>query len=303
MTGSARCAARAKRRSSPWAERVPPVSHRPARPDFIRPFLKWAGGKYRLLPRIMGALPAGTRLVEPFVGSGAVWLNAPYPLALEADINPDLAVLYGVVREEGEAFIERCRPLFTPKTNTAAAFYEFRARFNAASAPAERAALLLYLNRHAYNGLVRYNAAGGYNVPFGRYKAPYFPEQEMRAFVRRARAGRTEFVTLDFRDVFRRLRPGDVVYADPPYTPLSATADFTAYAGRAFTWKDQADLARLAREAARTGVPVLISNHDTDAVRELYAGARLIRFAASRCISCRSAARRPVGELLALFEG
>lgn len=280
---------------------MPPAPRRPVRPDFIRPFLKWAGGKYRLLPRILEALPAGTRLVEPFVGSGAVWLNAPHPRTLAADVNPDLVGLFQVLAGEGEDFIARCRPLFTPQNNTREAFYALRTRFNAASDPAGRAALLLYLNRHAYNGLVRYNATGGYNVPFGRYKAPYFPERELRAFARRARTGVSEFAALDFRETFGRLRPGDVVYADPPYAPLSATADFTAYAGRAFTWADQAELARLAREAARAGVPVLISNHDTDAVRELYAGARFIRFAASRCISCRGTDRRPVGEVLALF--
>lgn len=281
---------------------MPPTPRRPARPDFIRPFLKWAGGKYRLLSRILEVLPAGNRLVEPFVGSGAVWLNAPYARALAADLNPDLVGLYRVVREEGESFIERCRPLFTPETNAPEAFYALRARFNAASEPGERAALLLYLNRHAYNGLVRYNRAGGYNVPFGRYRTPYFPDRELRAFVRRARAGETEFAALDFRETFQHLRPGDVVYADPPYASLSATADFTAYAGRSFTWTDQADLARLARQAARAGVPVLISNHDTDAVRDLYAGVRLTRFAVTRCISCRGTGRRPVGELLALFE-
>lgn len=279
---------------------MPLPSSRPAGTDFCRPFLKWAGGKYRLLPRILEALPAGTRLVEPFVGSGAVWLNAPHPHILAADVNPDLVALYRVVEGEGEAFLARCRPLFTPETNTPEAFYALRARFNAASEPGERAALLLYLNRHAYNGLVRYNAAGAYNVPFGRYRAPYFPERELRSFALRAR--KAEFAASDFRETFRRLRPGDVVYADPPYAPLSATADFTAYAGCSFTWADQVDLARLAREAARAGIPVLISNHDTDAVRELYAGARLARFAVSRSISCRGADRRPVGELLALFE-
>ena len=106
---------------------MPLPSSRPAGTDFCRPFLKWAGGKYRLLPRILEALPAGTRLVEPFVGSGAVWLNAPHPHILAADVNPDLVALYRVVEGGGEAFLARCRPLFTPETNTPEAFYALRA--------------------------------------------------------------------------------------------------------------------------------------------------------------------------------
>lgn len=264
-----------------------------------KPFLKWAGGKYRLLDKILPELPAGDRLVEPFAGSASVFLNAPsFKEALVCDINPDLMGLYAVLQREGESFIQHCRSFFTPENNTPEAYYRLRDAFNRSPEPGERAALLLYLNRHGYNGLVRYNAKGIFNVPFGRYKKPYFPKAEMRGFFCRARAG-ARFLATDFREVFERLRPGDVVYCDPPYTPLSRTSDFTAYAAGGFGEKEQRELARVARKAADRGITVVISNHDTEETRKMYAGARLVSFDARRSISCRT--RGCVAELLAVF--
>ena len=152
-----------------------------------RPFLKWAGGKYRLVERILAELPAGPRLVEPFAGSAALFLNAPFTRALICDRNQDLISLFRCVQDEGEDFIAYCREFFLPETNTLDAFLELRARFNAGGDIREKSALLLYLNRHCFNGLVRYNSRGSFNVPFGRYIRPSFPEKELRAFWRKTR--------------------------------------------------------------------------------------------------------------------
>lgn len=222
--------------------------------DLTRPFLKWAGGKYRLLDRLLPSIPAGARLVEPFVGSGAVFLNAGFASYLLCDLNADLIGLYRTLRRDGERFIAEARALFTPGNNTQEAFLRLRETFNASSDAEERSVLFLYLNRHSYNGLVRYNSKGIYNVPFGKYKAPYFPERELTAFLDKLRGCDVVFAVQDFRSTFAALRPGDVVYCDPPYAPVSATANFTSYTGGGFGVQEQIDLASEASAAAKRGV-------------------------------------------------
>lgn len=176
----------------------------------IRPFLKWAGNKFRIIDRVKRKLPEGKRLVEPFVGSAAVFLNTDYDRYLLCDSNRDLITLYSLLKEEGTAFIEVIRPLFSESNNTPERYYALRDEFNTSNDPAHRAALFVYLNRHGYNGLCRYNAKGGFNVPFGRYKRPYFPEQEMVAF--HVKAQRARFKHQDFASTMKRSRQGDVIY-------------------------------------------------------------------------------------------
>ncbi|GAB4291509.1 MAG: adenine-specific DNA-methyltransferase [Thiohalomonadaceae bacterium] len=265
----------------------------------VRPFLKWAGNKYRLIERLKARLPAGRRLVEPFTGSGAVFLNTDYPRYLLADGNKDLIDLYNILKREGAAFIADCRKLFRPANNTAEAYYKLRAEFNACNDTRRRAALFVYLNRHGYNGLCRYNAKGGFNVPFGRYKKPYFPEQEMLAFHHKAR--RATFRHATFEQTLRQIRRGDVVYCDPPYVPLSLSSSFTAYHADGFNLEQQQRLADIAAQAAGDGISVLISNHDTPFTRSAYAAADIEQLSVQRSISCHGHKRRRVNELLAFY--
>ncbi len=265
----------------------------------IRPFLKWAGGKLRITGTIRERLPEGSRLVEPFVGSGAVFLNTDYRRYLLTDTNADLINLYRAVKRDCETLIARCRVLFTEKNNTPERYYTLRDRFNGTDDVEERSALFIYLNRHGYNGLCRYNASGGFNVPFGRYRRPYFPENEMRLFA--VKAKRATFRTEGFERTMRVLKRGDVVYADPPYVPLSSSANFTAYSAGGFGMEEQGLLAKLAQAAADTGIPVLISNHDTPFTRAAYAKAALSELAVRRNISCNVLGRGKAQELLALF--
>ena len=267
----------------------------------VKPFLKWAGGKFRLLDTILRELPPGIRFVEPFAGSCAVYLNAAASAALVCDVNADLIGLYQHIQREGEEFIRYCQGFFTPGGNTREEYLKRRQEFNASGDARARGALLLYLNRHAFNGLVRYNSRGEFNVPFGRYASPYFPLKELREFYRRTREVDTEFACRDFRAVFAGLKPGDVVYCDPPYVPLSETASFTAYAGSGFNAGDQLDLARLAAAARDKGIPVLLSNHNTEVTRDLYAAAEVLRFSVQRFISCNGADRTAAPELLAIY--
>jgi DNA adenine methylase len=268
---------------------------------YTKPFLKWAGGKYRVLGRILRELPAGARFVEPFAGSCAVYLNTRFPEALICDLNSDLINLYTQLQQEGEDFIRYCASFFTPDNNTRPGYLALRDRLNASAENRERAALLLYVNRHAFNGLVRYNAKGEFNVPFGKYKKPYFPLEELRNFYRKMCSTATKFIVSDFRSVFTQLKAGDIVYCDPPYVPLSQTASFTAYAGNAFHARDQRDLAVLAKEAWQKGIHVVLSNHDTEITRNLYSSAILKRFSVRRFISRDGANREAAPELIAVY--
>ena len=266
----------------------------------MKPFLKWAGGKMRLVTRIRSVLPAGRRLVEPFVGSGALFLNTEYDEYLLADANRDLINCYQQLQQGGPAFIDVCASYFTPANNQPDAYYAWRTHFNTTTDAAEKAAIFVYLNRHGYNGLCRYNGSGGFNVPFGRYARPYFPHGEMIYFWQKA--ARCEFAIADFLTTLQATAPGDVVYCDPPYVPLSATAHFTSYSADGFSMESQRRLAQAAEAAAGCGVPVVISNHDVPFTREIYAGADdLIFFDVRRHISCDSANRSAAAELLALF--
>lgn len=265
----------------------------------IRPFLKWAGNKYRLVDRIVAQLPAGKRLVEPFVGSAALFLNTDFDRYLLCDANADLIALYQRLKDEGEKFIESCRPLFTEANNSAEQYYALRDEFNSCNDTARRAELFVYLNRYGYNGLCRYNSRGEFNVPFGRYKRPYFPAEEMVAFHHKAQ--RAVFRHQDFATTLAKAKAGDVIYCDPPYVPLSPSASFTAYSTGGFSLAQQQRLAELARETAKRTIPVLISNHNTRLTREAYQGARISRFKVHRSISCNGLRREAAGELLALF--
>lgn len=267
----------------------------------VRPFLKWPGGKYRLVDRICSALGPGRRLIEPFTGSGAVFLNTAFERYVLADSNPDLIDLYTRLVEDGDASIVASRELFQPETNLAGRYYAFRDEFNRTRHSRRRATLFLYLNRHCYNGLCRYNGSGEFNSPFGRYHRPYFPEREMRGFITRAQHAR--FLCAGFEETMSLAQRGDVVYCDPPYTPLSRTAHFTDYHTGGFGWQDQERLAELAQRLARRGIQVVISNHDTAAMRTLYStlGARIEGFKVQRTISCNARRRNRVDELLAIF--
>ncbi|MGF1752636.1 Dam family site-specific DNA-(adenine-N6)-methyltransferase [Vibrio makurazakiensis] len=265
-----------------------------------RAFLKWAGGKYGLVEEIQRHLPPARKLVEPFVGAGSVFLNTDYDQYLLADINPDLINLYNLLKTDPETYITESKRWFCAENNRKEVYLDVRAQFNATDNVMYRSLAFLYMNRFGFNGLCRYNKKGGFNVPFGSYKKPYFPEAELEFFSEKAQ--KATFVCEGYVETFRRARKGCVVYCDPPYAPLSNTANFTSYAGNGFSLDDQAALADVAEKAAmERDIPVLISNHDTTLTRRLYHGADLNVVKVKRTISRNGAGRNKVDELLALF--
>lgn len=265
----------------------------------MKPFLKWAGNKHQIIEQILSVLPTGQRLIEPFVGSGAVFLNTQYPRYLLADGNPDLIAVYTTLKKQGETFINTAKQYFTPKYNCPTAFYEMRELFNTTTDPLLKACLFIYLNKHSFNGLCRYNASGQFNAPFGHYEKPYFPAKEMRHFYQKTK--RVVFKHADFLHTLKKAKPGDVIYCDPPYVPLSTTANFTHYSAGGFDNTQQQRLATQAQRLAKRGIPVLISNHATPFTLNIYKEAQIIRFNVQRYISCKGTQRVKVPELLAVF--
>lgn len=264
----------------------------------MRPFLKWAGNKYLLVERIKQSLPHAQRLIEPFVGSGAVFINTDFPSYLLTDANADLIQLYRYIQKEGLSFIEYCEKIFYGN-NTRENYYAIREQFNLTKNARLKSALFIYLNRHGFNGLCRYNLQGKYNVPFGSYKKPYFPRAELLHFHEKSQ--QATFKKLDFLATMKQARPGDVLYCDPPYAPLSKTANFTSYSPNRFGLEEQIALARQAELLAGQGVTVLISNHRTPFTKELYARAKIRHFKVRRTISCQGASRGKAAEILAVF--
>lgn len=262
--------------------------------------MKWAGGKYSLLEHILPNLPKSTTLIEPFFGAGSVSLNATYERYQLNDINADLISLYTIVQQSPDKFVKALEPLFTEKSNDSEFYYRHREEFNASKNAFRRALLFVYLNRHGYNGLCRYNRKGGFNVPFGRYVKPKMPSTEIRHFS--TRFANATFTNLDYVDVIKSAPDHSVIYCDPPYIPISKTASFTQYATNGFSLDAQQKLADTVFETvASRPVTVVISNHDTPLSRKLYKGAKIKSFSARRFISQNAQTRKPVKELVAIF--
>lgn len=265
----------------------------------IRPPLKWVGSKYRILNEIIKRLPKGNRLIEPFAGSAVVSLNADYPEYIINDLNEDLINFYTTIQNNVDDFIEYSKKLFSDNRNQENAFYLLRDIFNHTSDNVLKASIFLYINKHGYNGLCRYNASGGLNVPFGRYTAPYFPEKEIRLFSEKL--ANATFASSDFKVVLKNAKKGDVVYCDPPYVPLSTTSNFTAYSAGGFGQEQQERLAELSLKLSLKGIPVIISNHYTPMTKILYKDARKYKVDVRRLISCDGKNRNIVKEVIAVY--
>ncbi|WP_312383964.1 Dam family site-specific DNA-(adenine-N6)-methyltransferase [Atlantibacter subterraneus] len=267
-----------------------------------RPFLKWAGGKYSLLPELNHLIPAGKRLIEPFVGGGSVFLNSDkHDRFLLADVNPDLINLYQMLSVVPGKVMTQARSLFAA-LNSEEGYLAVRDDFNAQriSGP-DRAAAFLFLNRHCFNGLIRYNRASEFNVGWGKYSAPYFPEKEIEAFT--AMAHKCVFMAGGYLRSLALAGEGDVIYCDPPYEPMPGTAGFTSYAAGGFTWDDQVALTKSCVAAHQRGARVVISNSTAPRIIELYVqhGFTLHEVSARRAISSKGSTRETAKDIVAIL--
>ncbi|RTP91957.1 Dam family site-specific DNA-(adenine-N6)-methyltransferase [Enterobacter asburiae] len=270
----------------------------------IKTPLKWVGSKVRIMPQLRDHLPEGKRLVEPFAGSCAVMMNTDYDEYLIADLNPDLVNLYKVMTYYTDAFLNELDLMFSAGAlgdleSRAVHYYAIREAFNLSgkalgSESVEAAVRFMYLNRHGFNGLCRYNRRGQFNVPFGKYKKNYFPLKEVRAFAEKAK--RATFITAHYSETLALVRAGDVVYCDPPY--LTESGNFTSYTESGFSHLDQGRLARKLRRLTENGVSVVASNSDLEMVHYLYAGFEAVKVNAPRSIGAAAASQKSAAELI-----
>ncbi len=249
----------------------------------------------------MTLLPAGNRLIEPFLGGASVFLGTDFPSYLLLDAHVDLIGMYKQVVRHPKRIIELARPLFSNYAANEAIYMDVREAFNRAAPADVRAAYFLYLNKFGFNGLTRYSAKGNFNVPWGRsVKAPVLPEESIRVFSERARS-KAVIVQGDFTDAFKLAVPGDVIYCDPPYVDLEDAPSFTKYTSEGFPRGRQQELADLARATAARGIPVVISNHLTGETRELYRGAKCHEVEVRRSVAAQANSRKMVAEGIFVF--
>jgi len=259
-----------------------------------RPFLKWAGGKGQLLDQLRPLLPGRfRRYFEPFAGGAALFFALRPPRALLADVNEELIDCYLATRDHVDGVIEALGHY----RYGAEDYYRARAVDRTTLPLAERAARTIYLNKTGYNGLYRVNRAGKFNVPMGRYTNPLLCDAGNLRACSTALQG-VDLRVDDFEDVASRARTNDFVYFDPPYVPVSDSADFTSYVPGGFGAAQQRRLAAVFAGLARRGVYAMLSNSDTPTVRELYRGFRIDPVLAARFINSRGNKRGKVGEVV-----
>lgn len=275
----------------------------------VKPYLKWAGNKSGLAHRIASLLSKHTTLVEPFMGAGSIFLNTDFQRYLLSDANEHLVGAHKDLICNPGAFIARVGQMFAGANNRQA-YESVRMMFNAISPSAgagqahniDKSAMFVYLNRHCYNGLCRYNRQGGFNAPFGRYAKPYFPKAEMEYFAAKAQWSDVTIKAANYLDVLIECPENAAVYLDPPYVPANPS-NLQSWV-TPFTMDDQVNLVLLAQHCVKRGCTVVISNHDLPKTRALYAAANeIIPLNVRRSISCKGDQRRRVGELLAVYHG
>jgi DNA adenine methylase len=268
------------------------------------PWIKWVGGKTKLTPTLLDLFPKkiGT-YIEPFIGGGSVYYAVAaerrFERAVINDWNAELVGTYKVVRDFPDRLMTELRYLETEYVGSPeAVYYAWRAKDPKTLTPVELATRFIFLNKAGFNGLYRVNQKGGFNSPWGkRLKVNTFDDENIRACAL-ALGGPLTIRQGDFADAVVEAKPGDCVYFDPPYVPLTPTASFTSYTSVGFGLKDQQRLAQLFKELASKGVRVVLSNSDTPVVRDLYAGLTIHSVMMKRAINSNGEKRGEVGEVI-----
>lgn len=254
-----------------------------------RPFVKWAGGKRQLLSILNDAAPKSFgRYFEPFIGGGAFLFSQLPERATIADVNSELINCYIVIRDDVNALM---RSLKLHKNNEEH-FYATRAKNLAKLTPIQRASRFIYLNKTCFNGLYRENRSGQFNTPFGRYVNPKIVDKEnLLAISAYLKTSGVKINCGSYQSVLDEAKAGDFVYFDPPYVPLTKTANFAGYVKGGFGINDQIELAKVYAQLSKKGVLVMLSNSNTDIIHELYKGFTIKTIHASRSINCKGGSR------------
>lgn len=268
----------------------------------LKPFLKWAGGKRQLLSEIRQYVPSDFNVFyEPFVGAGAVLFDLQPSRAVINDINTELVNAYRVIKDNVDELIDT----LSGHKNDEEYYYAIR---NIDRTPeykswsdVERTSRLIFINKTCFNGLFRTNSRGQWNVPFGRYTNPKVLDEEgLKAIRRYMNENNITMLNMDFEDALATAGKRDFVYLDPPYDPISVTSSFTSYHKGGFDRDEQKRLKETVDDLTRRDCLVMLSNSNTEYVRELYKEYNVVTTTANRAINSNASKRGRVEEVLVL---
>ena len=266
----------------------------------IPTFLKWAGGKRRIIDQIAPTFPKKVdEYFEPFLGAGAMFFYVKQKYNLKyceiSDINKDLIDTFKAVRDNPENLMRHLR--YFKRQNSEEDYYSLRKRFNEGKIwGIRRAAAFIYLNKTCYNGLYRVNSKNEFNVPYGKYKSPGIFNKETILEASRLLKG-VKIKCQDYGKILKRVKKGDLVYLDPCYDPLNRTS-FVNYTPKRFCEKDRIDLAKFMGQLRDRGAEVRLSNNDLPKIREIYINYEILPIFAPRSINSNGNGRGKIQELL-----
>ncbi len=269
--------------------------------QLVAPVLKWVGGKRQLVHTIAKCIPERiSTYYEPFLGGGAVLFHVQPKKAVVNDLNEDLVNVYQAIKDDVEGLIDDLRL----HRNEREYYYKIRAVDRNKKAFGEltdlqKASRIIYLNKTCYNGLFRVNSQGEFNSPFGKYKNPNIVnEGTLRAVSKYLNAAEITLRNQDFADAIKGAKKGSFVYFDPPYDPISSSANFTGYNRGGFGRDEQTRLKVLCDGLNKKGIHFLLSNSATDFILDLYKDYTIEFVRAKRAINSKGDKRGEVNEVL-----
>jgi DNA adenine methylase len=265
-----------------------------------KPFVKWAGGKGKLVSRLLKLAPADFNAYhEPFLGGAALFFGLRRAGLLKnrtiflSDVNPELVGVYISIRDQVDTVIRNLKKHRYDREY----YYSIREQNPKMLTTAQRAARMIFLNRCGFNGLYRVNSKGGFNVPFGRHKNPTICDSKNLRAVSRA-LQEVNILCQSFENALSQSQEGDFVYFDPPYVPVSPTAKFVSYAKTGFDLGDQSRLVEVFSQLAHQGRYAMLSNSDVPWVVTHYKGFLQTQVQVNRSINANKDRRGSVGELI-----
>lgn len=274
---------------------------RHSKKQLIAPVLKWAGGKRQLLDTLIPLVPKDYSIYcEPFVGGGALFFALQPQSACINDVNHELIRVYTVIKNDVDALIEQLKQFQNNKDQ----FYEIRSwdrnkdKYTHLS-DIEKAARIIYLNKTCFNGLFRVNASGEFNVPFGNYANPNIVnEPVLRAISFYFNNSEIVFNAVDYAEILKNLPDNAFVYLDPPYDPVSVTANFTSYTKDGFSRDEQIKLRKCCDELNERGIKFMLSNSATDFICDQYSKYNIEIISAKRLVGADASKRGRIQEVI-----
>ncbi|KEQ00865.1 Site-specific DNA methylase [Snodgrassella alvi SCGC AB-598-J21] len=274
---------------------------RHSKKQLIAPVLKWAGGKRQLLDTLIPLVPKDYSVYcEPFVGGGALFFALQPQSACINDVNHELIRVYTVIKNDVDVLIEQLKQFQNNKDQ----FYEIRSwdrnkdKYTHLS-DIEKAARIIYLNKTCFNGLFRVNASGEFNVPFGNYANPNIVnEPVLRAISFYFNNSEIVFNAVDYAEILKNLPDNAFVYLDPPYDPVSVTANFTGYTKDGFSRDEQIKLRKCCDELNERGIKFMLSNSATDFICDQYSKYNIEIISAKRLVGADASKRGRIQEVI-----